>query len=65
MDATTLRRELVRAWRLVSYECRSVTDGTVHHPMGRSATDLIVYSTDGYVWPSSWRTVCRPSARAT
>ena len=39
---------LVGAWKLVSYEARTV-DGDVSYPLGRDATEYIMYTADGHM----------------
>ncbi|MCX4406056.1 MULTISPECIES: lipocalin-like domain-containing protein [unclassified Streptomyces] len=49
MNAAHLRERLIGAWRLVSYETRRVSDGSVEHPFGKDALGLILYTQDGYM----------------
>ena len=49
MNAADLRAQLVGAWRLVSYETRSIATGTVGHPLCENARGLLLYTADGYM----------------
>src|SRR5215212_2242457 len=41
---------LIGTWRLLSWEIRSVEDGQVTYPLGKDATDYIMYNEDGYMF---------------
>ncbi|MFD7003889.1 lipocalin-like domain-containing protein [Streptomyces mirabilis] len=49
MNAAHLRERLIGTWRLVSYETRRVSDGSVDHPFGKDPLGLILYTPDGYM----------------
>jgi len=47
--AGKLRDQLIGAWKLVSYEERSVDGSAPFHPMGEKPMGLILYTPDGYM----------------
>ena len=49
-DTLTPTNPLIRTWRLVSWDNRSVIDGQVSYPLGKDAAGYIMYNPDGYMF---------------
>ena len=47
--ADDLRTNLIRAWKLQTYETRSIDGSNVTYPLCVDAQGIIVYTPDGYM----------------
>jgi hypothetical protein len=60
--ASTLRDELIGAWKLISYEEHPVDGSAPFKPMGENPKGIIMYTPDGYMSAQLMRPDRRPFA---
>lgn len=49
MPMSTMRNNLLGAWRLVSYIETNISTGAKRYPMGEQTNGILIYSHDGYM----------------